>query len=334
MRNGAWWLRSAVGVGLMAALGLSGCSRLQVGLGLRVNLAKLPVTTMEASLPNGSAIAPGEKSPLVVTLNQADGKVLVTAGKGKGKVQWKDLAVVATVVSVNKKGVLTLAHDPRVSEGKTGHVTVTVPSHPGMVAELDIPLRYDYRFVAAYAGASGSSGTNGLSGTDGISGSPGSMDPDNPSAGGDGTAGGNGTDGGDGSDGGNGPAVQVMVALRPGSQPLLEFGVMAAGHKERFYLVNPQGGSLTVKSDGGSGGSGGKGGSAGRGGSGGMGTPSGNSGSDGLSGRDGSDGRSGNGGSVSVTYDPSVAPYLAEIHVSNPGGPKAVFTEAAVAPLW
>jgi hypothetical protein len=334
MKNGAFWLRGAAGVGLMAALALSGCSRLQVGLGLRVNLAKLPVTTMEASLPNGSAIAPGEKSPLVVTLTQTDGKVLVTSGKGKGKVQWKDLAVVATVVTVDKKGVLTLAHDPRVSEGKTGHITVTVPSHPGMVAELDIPLRYDYPFVAAYAGASGSSGSSGTNGSDGMSGSSGSMDPNNPSAGGDGTAGGNGSDGGDGGDGGNGPAVQVMVALRPGSVPLLEAGVMAAGHKERFYLVNPQGGSLTVKSDGGAGGSGGKGGSGGRGGSGGIGTPSGNNGSDGSSGRDGNSGSSGNGGSVNVTYDPAVAPYLAEIHVSNPGGPKPVFTEGAVAPLW
>ena len=331
MRNGAW---CAAGLGLIAVAALSGCSRIQVGLGLRVNLAKLPVTTIEASLPNGSAIAPGETSPLVVTLTQADGKELVTAGKGKGKVQWKDLAVVTTVVSVNKKGVLTLPHDPRVSEGKTGHVTVTVPSHPGMVAELDVPLRYDYPFVAAYAGASGSSGSSGMNGTDGMSGSPGSMDPNNPSPGGDGTAGGNGSDGGDGGDGGPGPAVQVMVALKPGTQPLLEFGVMAAGKKERFYLVNPVGGSLTVKSDGGAGGSGGKGGSGGRGGSGGSGTPSGNSGSDGSSGRDGSDGRAGKGGSINVTYDPAVAPYLAEIKVSNPGGPKPVFTQAAVGPLW
>ena len=160
------------------------------------------------------------------------------------------------------------------------------------------------------------------------------MDPNNPSAGGDGTAGGNGSDGGDGGDGGDGPAVQVMVALKAGSHPMLEFGVMTAGHKERFYLVDPQGGSLTVKSEGGAGGSGGKGGAGGQGGSGGMGTPSGNSGSNGLSGHDGRDGSSGRGGSIAVTYDPAVAPYLAEIHISNPGGPKPVFTEAAVAPLW
>jgi hypothetical protein len=331
MRNG---VRLVVGVGLVALVGLSGCSRLQVGLGLRVDLAKLPVTAMEANLPGNPGIAPGEKSPLVVTLTQPDGKVLTTAGAGKGKVQWKDLAVVATVVSVNKKGVLSLAHDPRVSEGKTGHVSVTVPSHPGVTAELDIPLRYDYAFVAAYSGSSGSSGMNGTDGSSGMSGSSGSMDPNNPSAGGDGTAGGNGSDGGDGGDGGDGPAVQVMVALKAGSHPMLEFGVMTAGHKERFYLVDPQGGSLTVKSEGGAGGSGGKGGAGGQGGSGGMGTPSGNSGSNGLSGHDGRDGSSGKGGRIAVTYDPAVAPYLAEIHVVNPGGPKPVFTEAAVAPLW
>ena len=289
---------------------------------------------MEASLPKDPGIAPGEKSPLVVTLTGPDGKVLVTEGKGKGKVMWKDLTVTPNVVSVNKKGVLSLPRDPRISDGKTGHVAITAPSHPDLHAELDIPLRYNYPFVSSFSGASGSNGTNGGNGTDGTNGSPGSTDPDNPSPGGNGGDGTNGSDGSDGGPGGDGPSVQVQATLRSGPHPLLQFGVTAAGHKERFYLVDPQGGSLTVNSNGGSGGSGGQGGRGGNGGSGGSGTPPGMGGNGGSSGRDGSNGSSGNGGSITVTYDPQVKPFLALIHLSNPGGPAPVFQEAPVTPLW
>jgi hypothetical protein len=313
---------------------LSGCTAVKVKLGMKVYLAKIPVASIEASLPKGPGIAPGEKSPLVVTVTQTDGKVLVTEGKGKGKVLWKDLNVTASVVTANQKGIVTLPHDPRISDGKMPHVSITVPSHPDVhAAELDLPTRYDYAFVSNFSGSAGSSGFNGSDGTDGASGSPGSMDPNNPSAGGNGSNGGNGSDGADGGPGGNAPPVQVRVTVRPGSHPLLQASVSAAGHK-RLYLVDPQGGSLTVRADGGGGGSGGKGGRAGRGGSGGMGTPNGSNGSDGSSGRDGFDGSPGMGGSITVTYDPQAKPFLTAIHLSNKGGPAPVFSEAAVAALW
>jgi len=45
-------------------------------------------------------------------------------------------------------------------------------------------------------------------------------------------------------------------------------------------------------------------------------------------------GAAGRGGSITVTYDPQVQPYLNIIHLSNRGGPKPVFNEAPVAPLW
>lgn len=318
---------------LASLLALSGCAAVQVKLGMKVYLAKTPITSIEASQPKGPGIGPGQKSPLVVVVTEPDGKVLQTEGVGKGKVMWKDLQVTATIVAVNKKGIVTLPHDPRKSEGKLPQITITVPSHPDIHTELDIPLRYDYNFISNFSGSSGSSGMSGSDGSDGMSGSSGSMDPDNPSAGGDGSSGGNGSDGSDGSNGGDAPPVQVQVALRTGSHPLLQASVSAAGHK-RLYLVDTQGGSLTVKAEGGSGGSGGKGGRAGRGGSGGIGSPSGSSGSDGSSGRDGSDGSPGRGGSITVTYDPQVKPYLAVIHLSNQGGPKPVFTEEPVAPLW
>lgn len=333
-RAGAVIRRSASCVFVLALSALTGCSSIQIKMGMKVSLAKLPVASIEASLPKDPGIAPGEKSPLVVTVTETDGTVQVTQGKGKGKVLWSDLTVTPTVVTVNKKGVLSLDRDPRVSDGKTGHVAITVPSHPGVSTELDIPLRYNYAFASNFSGASGSDGLNGSSGQDGISGSPGSFDPNNPSPGGDGSSGSNGSDGGNGGDGGDGPPVQVWATLRAGSHPLLQIGVTSPGHKERFYLVDPQGGSLTVNDDGGSGGSGGKGGAGGRGGAGGIGTPNGSNGSDGQSGHDGSAGSAGRGGSIAMTYDPAVQPYLAAIHLSSPGGPAPVLKQAPVAALW
>jgi len=320
-------------LGMASLLALSGCAAMQVKLGMKVYLARTPIASIEASQPKGPGIAPGQKSSLAVAVTQPDGKVLQTEGAGHGKVMWQDLDVAVTVVTVNKKGVVTLPYDPRESDGKLPHVIITVPSHPELRAELDIPLRYDYNFSSNFSGSSGSSGLNGSDGTSGMSGSSGSMDPNNPSAGGNGTDGGNGSDGQDGGRGGAAPPVEILVTLRPGNHPLLQASVSAAGHR-RLYLVDPQGGSLTVRADGGSGGTGGKGGRGGRGGSGGTGTPSGSSGRDGLDGRDGMDGSQGRGGSITVTYDPQAEPYLDVIHLSNRNGPPPVFQEEPVAPLW
>jgi hypothetical protein len=305
----------------------------KVRLGWKVYLDKTPIASMAASLPGGPGLAPGEKSPLVVVVTEPDGKVLQSEGKGGGKVMWKDLKITATVVVANQKGIVSLPRDPRLSDGKVGHVTITVPSHPDIRAELNIPVRYNYAFTSNFSGSSGYSGMNGSDGLNGIDGSPGSIDPNNPSPGGDGTNGTDGSNGQDGGPGGDAPSVQVRVTLRPGNRPLLQVGVSAAGH-EKLYLVDPQGGSLTVKADGGPGGSGGKGGRGGRGGSGGIGTPNGSNGRDGLDGRNGWDGSQGRGGSITVTYDPQAKPFLGIIHLSNRNGPSPVFKEEPVAPLW
>ena len=312
---------------------LSACTPVKVRLGMKVYLDKTPITSIAARLPNSPGIAPGEKSPLVVVVTEPDGRILQTEGAGHGKVLWKDLHVTATVATANQKGIVSLPHDPRKSEGKVGYVTITVPSHPNLRAEFDIPVRYNYAFTSNFSGSSGSSGTNGSDGMAGSSGSMGSNDPNNPSAGGNGGNGTGGSDGQDGGPGGDAPPVQVRVALRSGSHPLLQVGVSAAGH-EKLYLVDPEGGSLTVRADGGPGGSGGRGGRGGQGGSGGMGTPNGSSGSNGSDGRNGFDGAPGNGGSITVTYDPQVKPYLSTIRLSNKGGPLPVFKEEPVAALW
>jgi hypothetical protein len=241
--------------------------------------------------------------------------------------------VTPTIVAVNKKGVISLQHDPRASEGKLPHVTVTIPSQPGLHADLDIPLRYDYAFRADFSGSSGTSGINGTDGTDGSPGTPGSIDINNPSAGGNG---GDGTDGGngqDGSRGGDGSPVEIEMTLETGTHPLLQFLVQTGKHN-RYYLIDPNGGSLSVNADGGAGGSGGRAGRGGHGGSGGVGSPNGSNGRDGSDGRAGSDGAAGSGGKITVTYDPSAQAYLGVLHLSSRNGPKPVLDAEPVAPLW
>lgn len=324
----------AISMAALLPLGICGCASLQVHMGMKVRLDKLPLSSMEATMPRGQAIAPGEKSPLVVTFTGSDGKLWVTEGAGKGKVLWRDLNVTASVVAVDKKGNLSLPHDPRKSDGKTAHVEISAPSHPDLHAALDIPLRYDYPFVSSFAGSNGTDGMNGADGSSGMDGTPGSIDPNNPSPGGNGADGSDGSNGGDGGNGGNGPDVQVRVTLRQGAHPMLQAAVLAQGHRERFYLIDPQGGSLAVSSVGGRAGSGGRAGRGGRGGSGGIGSPNGSSGRDGLDGHSGMDGSAGRGGPIAITYDPLVKPYLNALHVASPGGPKPVWQQEPVAPLW
>jgi hypothetical protein len=330
-----WKLVACASMGIL--LLCSGCASVKVKLGWKVYLAQLPVASIEVSLPKGPGIAPGQKSPLVVTVRETNGTVLRSEGAGGGKVMWQDLQVTPSVVTANKKGVVALAKDPRVSDAKTGHVTITVPSHPGLTAELDIPFRYNIAFTANFSGVRGVDGNNGLDGMNGISGSTGSMDPNNPSPGGNGGNGTDGADGGDGGPGGNAPAVQVRVGLQASiavpAQPLLQVSVTAGG-KQRFYLIDPQGGSLTVHADGGDGGSGGRGGRGGQGGQGGIGTPSGSSGLNGMDGRNGFNGPQGGGGLITVTYDPKVSQYLRVLHFSSANGPKPVLREQEVAALW
>jgi hypothetical protein len=306
---------------------------MKVKLGMRVYLDKTPLSSIQARLATPQGIAPGQRVPLVAHLTEPDGTVLLTEGQGQGKVMWKDLDISASVVTVYQNGIVSLPRDPRVSEGKLPHVTITVPSHPGIRTDFDISIRYDYHFASDFSGSSGSSGMDGRAGMDGTSGSMGSIDPNNPSPGGDGSSGSNGSDGDNGGAGGDAPPVQVRVTLKSGSPSVLQLSVSALG-QQNLFLVDPQGGSLTVKADGGPGGSGGRGGRGGRGGSGGIGTPNGRSGSDGLSGHDGRTGWPGKGGSITVTYDPQVKPFLNVIHLSNQGGPPPVFKEEPVAPLW
>jgi hypothetical protein len=255
-------------------------------------------------------------------------------------VGWDNFTFQSTLSSVDPLGLVTLPQDPRVTDGFLPHVQAMVVGRTDLTTGVDIPLRYDGSFLSDLSGAAGTAGSNGYPGMDGSSGSMGSCDPENPVAGGNGTDGSSGGPGENGGPGGTGPDIQAWVSLHPGPKLLLEVKVASSG-QEHFYLVDPLGGSLTLKGDGGNGGLGGNGGRGGSGGSGGFGCPGGFAGSWGIDGSPGSDGTGGHGGSITVLIDSLANPYRSCFHFSNKGGfpggqdgPPPVIQVETVAPLW
>jgi hypothetical protein len=321
---------------LLLAGALGGCGSIEVALGLRTRLDKLPVTAISARLLPDACLVPGKSAHLVITVTTADGKQLTTEGVGHGTVLFDSFKFVTDVVTIKGNGVVSLPADPRLSDAVVPHMGITVIGHSDISAGLDIPVRYDAAFMAQFSGQPGFSGFDGQNGLDGSSGSDGSLDPNNLSAGGNGSDGSSGTDGADGDPGQPGDAVRLWVTLMP-ERSLLQ--VKASGKRgDQFFLVDSSAGSLTVKADGGSGGSGGSGGKGGRGGSGGTGFPPGMSG---LAGRDGSAGRSGSYGAAGtfiVSVDPRVQPYLDRLHFSNTSdgrsGPPPDIRIEPVPPIW
>jgi hypothetical protein len=329
-----------VGAGLVvvALLALVGCGSIEVALGMRTRLDKVPVTALSASLSPEPGLSPGKSGRLVITATSTDGKQWVTVGPGHGKVLFDSFTFDAAGVTVNKKGVVSLPADPRISETVMPHVRITAIGHADISADLDIPVRYDVAFVAHFSGSAGSKGFDGSNGLDGSSGSNGSIDWTNPSAGGNGTDGSNGGDGDNGQPGQSGENVHVWVTLKSGVHPLLQVRAASSRH-EQLFLVSPDGGTLTVDANGGAGGAGGSGGRGGRGGSGGTGFPPGLSGHDGLNGWDGHSGADGAAGTITVSIDPQAQGFADRLHFSNRNGngapgPTPIVRIEAVPPIW
>ena len=322
-----------------ATLALGGCESIMVMTGARMRLDGVPLQAIAASMPGNGGIAPGGKATLSIVATTPDGRTLATVGTGDGKVLLDSYRFDARVVKVNADGVVTLPADPHLSESLTPHVRITAIGQATPVADLDIPVRYDVAFAGSYRGTDGFNGSDGFDGMAGSMSSMGSFDPNNPSAGGDGGDGGdgtNGTNGGDGDNGGSGPAVHVAIALVAGARQLLHVRANASG-KDQDFIVDPDGGSLTITASGGYGGQGGRGGAGGAGGSGGSGT--GNPGRPGSDGRSGQDGFPGTAGTITVTIDPAAAPYLDRFRFKNVDGsgrpgPAPVITTAPVASPW
>jgi len=319
-------------------LTLTGCGSVGVALGTRTRLEKLPVTAVTATLSPQPSLSPGKSGRLIIVASAADGKTWTTVGAGHGTVLFDSFRLESTVVKVNSSGVVALPADPRVSSGKSARVHITVVGHPDVQADLDVPVKYNVAFAGHFPGASGNDGFSGTDGMSGLDGTPGSMDPSNPQAGGSGGNGSNGADGSGGGDGFPGQTVHVWVTMQPGSGNLIQVRAQGNSNREDYFLVDPDGGSLSIDANGGEGGRGGKGGKGGRGGSGGFGSPNGLSGSAGFDGTDGPPGSEGPPGKIIVAIDPAADAYRDRLHFSTHGrgrpGPLAEFHTESVSPLW
>jgi len=343
-------LRSAV-VLVAVSVAVSGCTDLAVRLGLRTRLAGVPVSAVSVALVTRrdhsavSALGPGQSAQLVIVATNADGQKFVTVGAGGGKVLFDSYVIDASVVNVSKRGRVSLPADPLLSEGRTGHLRITLVGHPGVAAELHIPVRYDIAYQLDFPGADGAPGMDGMAGFDGMPGMDALPAPVDPATGlpgtrGPGGAGSNGGDGGDGSNGQDGwPAANVRIWMRLArAEPdLLQVKVLS-GVRQSFFLVDPHGGSLRVLANGGQGGRGGSGGRGGRGGRGGDGFPRGMDGQDGRPGSDGRPGGGGAGGTITVSVDPAAQRYLSCLSWSNrsgdgASGPAKIIVEP-VSSLW
>jgi len=318
---------------------LVGCGSLGVALGTRTRLDKLPVTAVSATLSPQPSLTPGKSGRLILVATGVEGQSWATVGPGHGNVLFDSYQLESTVVKVNSSGVVSLPADPRLSNGKSAHVKVSVVGHPEVQTDLEVPVKYNTAFAAHFPGASGNDGMSGIDGLSGSDGTIGSLNPASPEAGGNGGRGQDGSPGGDGSDGWPGQTVHVWVTLQPGPTPLIQ--VHAKGERdEQYFLVDPQGGSLSIDAYGGAGGRGGKGGRGGRGGSGGSGSPNGVAGNAGSDGADGHDGATGRPGKIIVTIDPAADVYRDRLHFSTrvgdnrAGAAVAEYHSETVPPLW
>jgi hypothetical protein len=291
-------LRRPVFLALMPVVVLAGCMQMKIDMGMRTNVAKLPLNSMEVHLNKPQGVGPGQKASLVVSFAGPNGQTWRTEGAGRGAIMWEALTITSTIAAYNNDGTVSLPLDPRLSDGKTGHVVVTLAFNPALRAEADIPTRYDQAWYADFNGGSGSSGSHFSGGRDG-------------------------------SPGGNAPDVTIRLVMHPvanpGDRKLIEAEVEPEYGKETFYLIDPDGGSLSVSANGGPGGAGASSDSAGVDREGIAVTGRGLSGSDGPRGR---------GGKITVIYDPAAAAYLSVLQLSSLGGPEPVFISQHLDPLW
>jgi hypothetical protein len=322
---------------ILALFSLAGCETVGVR-GTRTQLARLPVTTVSASLYPQSTLSPGESGQLIIVASASDGRQWTTVGPGHGTVLFDNFVLNATVAQVSAKGVVSIPSDPRLSEGKEALCRVTVVGHPDVTTELQVPLRYDIAFTADFSGKPGLDGIDGADGLPGVDGASGPNDPTSPSRGGRGSDGSNGSDGGNGGNGQPGESVHVWITLEPGTRGFLQVRT-ASATREQLFLIDPNGGSLSVDTQGGPGGRAGRGGKGGRGGSGGGGFPRGSAGNYGMNGHDGIAGSDGAPGEIVVSIDPAARQYLDRFHLCHrcdngtPGSPLVVRTEP-VPPIW
>ncbi len=306
---------------LVPVVALCGCAHLAELMGLSIDLRHQKVQSISARLAGGPALCPGMAAPLVVTAILDGGKSVATQGAGGGKVTWDSFQISGQAASVARNGLVTLDADPRATFGKTATLDIVVAGDPAHHARVSIAPRYDCAFTADFSGKNGENGSDGFSGHDGIDGRDEMSSGDEARPGGTGQNGAKGHDGDNGRDGRDAGDVEVTVALARATPALLAVdahGLRSGWHQ--LFLVDPHGGSVTVRADGGAGGNGGNGGHGGAGGHGGDGAPAGNGGDGGDGGDGGEGGNGGDGGRISVRVARAARPYLSALTFDNAGG--------------
>ncbi|MGZ3459939.1 MAG: hypothetical protein ACXU86_15710, partial [Archangium sp.] len=302
-----------------------GCETFQTALGMKQDLRGKPIQHLEAEVRGGSALCPGAHKPLVVTAILDDGTRLVSEGAGGGKLLWDSFRLQPVgALTVSPQGELFLDKDPqRHTAGPLAVRVEALGASRATVVEVPLSARYDCAFVADFSGKPGHPGANGQNGSLGLDGHD-IPDASMSSArrGISGGYGGPGANGSVGETGQGGDNVEVEVSLAGSAEhPLLQVltrGV-SSGRSERF-LVEPQGGSLTIRTHGGTGGAGGRGGIGGSGGQGGDGLPPGNGGNGGAGGSGGNGGDGGPGGHILVRLTPEARAYQQVLRFENRGG--------------
>jgi|GEM_PF-6850396 len=273
--------------------------------------------------------APGSSFKIGITAVLEDGKEMKTRGLADGKVKWGNYDVQVAGGTFDD-GEVRINADPRKIKDHKIIVKASPVGDSAQSKTIEVPLSFKAKYSVSFDGKDGDMGRNGDKGENGRTGSS-----DSKGAGGRGSDGRDGQKGGNGAKGGDAEAVDVYVSAFKDAAGITLLKVYARGKnsgKERFYIINPEGGSITISARGGRGGQGGRGGDGGTGGGGGNGHQygggqddsrygvggDGGNGGYGADGGDGGDG--GNGGTIMIYLDPSASGYASAINYANNGG--------------
>jgi hypothetical protein len=297
--------------------------------GKESSLQDKKVSSIKMVAEDNPTLAPGASFKIGITATLDDGSTMMTQGLSEGKVKWGNYIVNITGGTFYD-GSVRIGDDPRKIKDYKVIVTAKLFSDSSKIETLEFILNFKANYTADFSGQSGQDAPWGSKGQTGATGSS-----DSKGNGGNGQKGQTGENGRKGGNGMNGEAVDVYVSAFTDANGKIMLKVYAKSRnssKEGFYIVNPDGGSITIYARGGRGGQGGHGGDGGGGGYGGNGHSrngdsgdtfygtggTGGDGGDGGNGGDGGDG--GNGGSITIFVDPSANAYVSVIKFDTSGG--------------
>jgi hypothetical protein len=307
--------------------------KLQFG-GKESSLQDKKITSIALSAGEKPVLAPGGEISIGMTATLEDGKEMKTQGLLEGKVKWGNYIVTVTGGTFYE-GTIRINSDPRKIQGYKVSVKCALFKDSTQFKTMDWTLDFVANYTANFDGAAGENGKWADKGATGRAGSN-----DSQGRGGDGEKGGRGQDGEHGGNGRNGQSVDVYVTAfktENGTTLLKVYCKSKSLDQEDFFIVNPNGGTVTISARGGQGGQGGHGGDGGGGGSGGNGHERGGNTSEGSygvggTGGDGGDGGNGgnggdggDGGNITIYLDPSAAAYAGIFKYDTSGGERGLW---------